>query len=131
MQSIYAGFVERNIPAIPRPLGSRKERDGLRLSSAVPKNSGTLSPTAPTVMRVPLNTFWVDGVARNYCIKKKENGCAIEGPHSDCQWYLFEKIRLFWFSQSADSVCPKLTVPKPTHVVDKEFKNNKKKKKTE
>ena len=23
VQSIYAGFVERNIPAIPRPLGSR------------------------------------------------------------------------------------------------------------
>ena len=32
-------------------LRQRKERDGLRLSSAVPRYSGTLTPTAPTAIR--------------------------------------------------------------------------------
>ena len=132
MQSIYAGFVEKNIPAIPRPLGSRKERDGPRLSSAVPKNNGTLTPTAPTAIGLwETFTFWVTGVARDYCVKKKENVCANEGLHSDCQWYVFEKIHVLPFcsSQSADSVCSKQTVTNPTHVVDEESKNLKKKRK--
>ena len=81
VQSIYAGFVERNIPAIPRPLGSRDSKG-----------------------------LWHEK-------KKKENVCANEVLHSDCQWYLFEKIRSFRSSQSADSVCPKPTVPNPTQVV--------------
>ena len=93
-QSIYSGFVERNIPAIPTPLGSRGSK-GL--------------------------------------LHEKKDVCANEVLHSDCQWYLFEKIRSFCFSQSADSVCPKPTVPNPTYaggnVVEKEFKNKKKKKK--
>ena len=80
VQSIYAGFVERNIPAIPRPLSSR--------------------------------------VARDFFMKKKENVCANKVLHSDCQWYLFEKIRPFCSSQSADPVCPKPTVPNPTYAVE-------------
>ena len=82
VQSIYAGFVERNIPAIPRPLGSRGSKG-----------------------------IW------HKKKKKKKNVCANEVLNSDCQWYLFEKIRPFCSSQSADSVCLKPTVPNLTQVV--------------
>ena len=69
---------------------------------------------------------WVAGVARDFCIQKKENVCANEGFHSDGQWYLFEKIWQLCSSQSAGSVCPKPTVPNPTDVVEEEFANEKK-----
>ena len=84
VQSIYVGFVERNIPAIPRPLSSRGSK----------------------------------GLLHEKKKKKKENASANEVLHSDCQWFLFEKIRPFCSSQSADSVCPKPTVPNPTYVVE-------------
>ena len=130
MQSIYAGFVGRNILAIPPPLGSRgskgllhkkKEnvcaKEGLHFDCqwylfekirpfcfSQPTDSVCPKPTVPNPTHV---------VAMH---KKKANVCANEGLHSDCQWYLFEKIRPFCFSQPTDSVCPKPTVPNPTHI---------------
>ena len=49
--------------------------------------------------------------------------------HSDCQWYLFEQLWPFCSSPSADSVCPKPTVPNSTYVVEMQWKRKLKMKK--
>ena len=74
---------------------------------------------APSISQLFLGP-WVAGVSNDYIYiykKKKEYVSANEGLHSGRQWYLFVKIRPFFSSQSTDSVCFKLIVPKPTHVV--------------
>ncbi|MBV2113438.1 MAG: hypothetical protein KUF82_20995 [Candidatus Thiodiazotropha sp. (ex Ctena orbiculata)] len=51
--------------------------------------------------------------------------CENEGLDSGRQWYLFEEIRPFCSSESADSVCPKPTIPKAIHEVKEEIKKKK------
>ena len=78
VQSIYVGFVERNIPDIPRPLSSRGSKGLLHEKKK----------------KMSVQTRFFILIVSGFCSR-----------------------RPFCFAQSADSVCPKPTVPNPTYVV--------------
>ena len=56
-QSIYAGFVERNIPAIPQPLGSRGSKGLLHEKKCLCKRGSSLGLSVVSIRETTADLF--------------------------------------------------------------------------